>query len=95
MDIAAIIRELRDEIERIDRLILALDTLHAGPRRGRPPKLLQQLRAASKPSKTPTKKSARKAKKRRKETILKKRHLFSPIDRAFSRFKATYSSIFL
>ena len=67
MDIAAIIRELRNELERVDRLILALDTLHTGPRRGRPPKLLQQLRAASKPSKTLTKKSVRKTKKRRKK----------------------------
>ena len=67
MDIAAIIRELRNELERIDRLILALDTLHAGPRRGRPPKLLQQLRAASKPSKISKKRPARKTKKRRKK----------------------------
>ena len=67
MDIAAIIRELRNEIERIDRLILALDTLHTGPRRGRPPKLLQQLRRASEPKKTPTKKSLRKTKKRRQK----------------------------
>ena len=67
MDIAAIIRELRNELERIDRLILALDTLHAGPRRGRPPKLLQQLRAASKPSKISKKRPVRKTKKRRKK----------------------------
>ncbi len=67
MDIGAIIRELRNELERIDRLILALDTLHTGPRRGRPPKLLQQLRSASEPSKIPKNKSVRKTKKRRKK----------------------------
>ena len=67
MDIAAIIRELRTELERIDRLIVALDTLHTGPRRGRPPKLLQQLRSASEPGKIPTKKSAGKTKKRGKK----------------------------
>ena len=67
MDIAAIIRELRNELERIDRLILALDMLHTGPRRGRPPKLLHQLRSASEASKRPTKKSVRKTKKRRQK----------------------------
>ena len=67
MDITTIIRELRNELERIDRLILALDTLHTGPRRGRPPKLLQQLRGASERSKMPTRKSVRKTKKRRQK----------------------------
>ena len=45
MDVAAIIRELRKELDRIDKTILALDSLGAGKRRGRPPKLLQELRA--------------------------------------------------
>ncbi len=67
MDIGAIIRELRKELERIDRLIVALDTLHTGPRRGRPSKLLQQLREASEASKTPTKKSVKKTKKSHKK----------------------------
>jgi hypothetical protein len=46
MDVVEIIKELRHELERIDSLILALDSLQSGRRRGRPPKLLQQLRAA-------------------------------------------------
>lgn len=46
MDVVEIIKELRQELERIDSLILALDSLQSGRRRGRPPKLLQQLRAA-------------------------------------------------
>lgn len=46
MDVVQIIKELRQEMERIDSLILALDMLQTGRRRGRPPKLLQQLRAA-------------------------------------------------
>jgi hypothetical protein len=45
MDVVQIIKELRQELERIDSLILALDMLQSGRRRGRPPKLLQQLRA--------------------------------------------------
>ena len=44
MDVVEIIKELRQELERIDSLILALDTLQSGRRRGRPPKLLQELR---------------------------------------------------
>ena len=71
MDIGAIIRELRKELERIDRLIVALDTLHTGPRRGRPPKLLQQLREASEASKTPAKKSVKKNQEESQETLLK------------------------
>ena len=45
MDVTEIIGELRKELDRIDKTILALDTLEPGKRRGRPPKLLQQLRA--------------------------------------------------
>jgi hypothetical protein len=48
MDVIAIIAELRKELERIDQLILALDTLQHGRRRGRPPKLLQELRQRAK-----------------------------------------------
>ena len=64
MDILEVIKELRQELERIDGLILALDSMQTGRRRGRPPKLLQQLRASS-PSRT---RKTRAAKKRRKKT---------------------------
>jgi hypothetical protein len=46
MDVVEIIKDLRQELERIDSLILALDMLQSGRRRGRPPKLLQELRQA-------------------------------------------------
>ena len=45
MNVAAIINELRRELERIDGLILALESLRSGPKRGRPPKALQTLRS--------------------------------------------------
>lgn len=44
MDVVTIINELRRELERIDGLILALEALQSGRRRGRPPKALQALR---------------------------------------------------
>ena len=47
MDVVSIINELRKELERIDGLIIALEALQAGRRRGRPPKALQQLRSGS------------------------------------------------
>jgi hypothetical protein len=65
MDVVQIIKELRQELERIDSLILALDSLQSGRRRGRPPKLLQQLRAARSVSAddlTPVKKTRKKRK---------------------------------
>ncbi|MEX2300577.1 MAG: hypothetical protein WD733_06555 [Bryobacterales bacterium] len=65
MDVVQIINELRQELERIDSLILALDSLQTGRRRGRPPKLLQQLRAARSGSAddlTPVKKTRKKRK---------------------------------
>ena len=37
MDVIEIIGELRKELERIDKLILALNSLQTGKRRGRPP----------------------------------------------------------
>ncbi len=46
MDVVAIVNELRRELQQIDSLILALDSLHHGRRRGRPPKLLQRSRPA-------------------------------------------------
>ena len=45
MEIQKIIKELRGERDRIDTLILALEHLNSGPRSGRPPKALQELRA--------------------------------------------------
>ncbi len=47
MNIVAIINELRHELERIDGLILALESLRSGRRRGRPPKALQALRSGA------------------------------------------------
>ncbi len=71
MDVIEIIGELRKELERIDKLILALDSLQTGKRRGRPPKLLQQLRqeaeakaAPKKRAKKAPKKAAKKARKK-------------------------------
>ncbi len=58
MDIVTIIKELRQELERIDNLILALDSLHTGGRRGRPPKLLQELRRGAEPGSLTTKRAA-------------------------------------
>jgi hypothetical protein len=49
MNISAIVSELKKELARIDSLILALDQLHPGRRRGRPPKLLQELRSGAEP----------------------------------------------
>ncbi len=63
MDVIEIISELRKELERIDKLILALDSLQAGKRRGRPPKLLQQLRQEA-AAKAAPKKRAKKAPKK-------------------------------
>jgi len=70
MDIVAIVKELRRELQQIDSLILALDSLQTGRRRGRPPKLLQELRSGARPGelslKKPrsNKKSAKKKAKR-------------------------------
>jgi hypothetical protein len=66
MDVVEIIKELRQELERIDSLILALDMLQSGRRRGRPPKLLQQLRAARSGSSDVAKAAAPTRKKTRK-----------------------------
>ena len=68
MDVIEIIGELRKELERIDKLILALDSLQTGKRRGRPPKLLQQLReeaAAKAETKKLPKKAAKKSRKKK------------------------------
>ena len=61
MDIVSIISELRKELERIDGLILALEALQAGRRRGRPPKALQKLRAGPTAEDTPAVRRAAKA----------------------------------
>lgn len=47
MNVTAIIGELRLELERIDTLILALEALQSGRKRGRPPKALQALRSGA------------------------------------------------
>ena len=68
MDVIAIIGELRKELERIDKLMLALDSLQTGKRRGRPPKLLQQLRQEATATAAPkegAKKAARKSRKKK------------------------------
>jgi hypothetical protein len=73
MDVVEIIKELRQELERIDSLILALDMLQSGRRRGRPPKLLQQLRAARADAPDVSAIPARKkVKKGRKKTAAKR-----------------------
>lgn len=75
MDVVSIINELRKELERIDGLIIALEALQAGRRRGRPPKALQQLRTgnlggddtpASRRAAKAVKKGAKKASKKKK-----------------------------
>ena len=53
MNVTAIIGELRLELERIDTLILALEALQLGRRRGRPPKALQALRSGAAPGSSP------------------------------------------
>ena len=75
MDIAMIIKELRQELERIDNLILALDNLHRGRRRGRPPKLLQELRRGAEPGTLTTKRrvASDTAKKATKKKTAKKK----------------------
>ena len=65
MDVTAIIRELRKELDRIDKAILSLDSLGSGKLRGRPPKLLQELRAeAEAQTQKPAKKPRRGPKKK-------------------------------
>ena len=61
MDVVAIINELRKELERIDGLIIALEALQAGRRRGRPPKALQQLREGKLGGDSPATRRAAKA----------------------------------
>ena len=65
MDVTKIISELRKELDRIDKAVLALDSIGAGKRRGRPPKLLQELRAEAEAQKRKpaAKKKARRASK--------------------------------
>ena len=65
MDVTRIISKLRKELERIDKTILALNSLETGKRRGRPPKLLQELRAqADAETKEQAEKPRRRAKKK-------------------------------
>ncbi len=73
MDVIGIINELRKELERIDGLIIALESLQAGRRRGRPPKALQQLRAGAMEQESPAARRAAKAvKKASKKKAAKK-----------------------
>lgn len=73
MDVIGIINELRKELERIDGLIIALESLQAGRRRGRPPKALQQLRAGAMEQESPAARRAAKAvKKASKKKATKK-----------------------
>jgi len=73
MDVIGIINELRKELERIDGLIIALESLQAGRRRGRPPKALQQLRAGAMEQESPVARRAAKAvKKASKKKAAKK-----------------------
>jgi hypothetical protein len=69
MDVVAIIGELRKELERIDGIIVALEALQHGKRRGRPPKALQALRegevGADVPAVRRAAKAARKATKKK------------------------------
>jgi hypothetical protein len=67
MDIVAIVNELRRELQQIDNLILALDSLQTGRRRGRPPKLLQELRSGAKPGELSTKRPAKSTKAAKKK----------------------------
>ena len=64
MDVVSIINELRKELERIDGLIVALEALQAGRRRGRPPKALQQLRSGNLGEDSPAARRAAKAAKK-------------------------------
>jgi len=50
MDLTRVLEELRRELAHLDAAILSLERLHAkAVRRGRPPKLLSDLRRASGP----------------------------------------------
>jgi hypothetical protein len=72
MDVIGIINELRKELERIDGLIIALESLQAGRRRGRPPKALQQLRAGAVDQESPAARRAAKAVKKATKKAAKK-----------------------
>ena len=88
MDIVTIVKELRQELERIDTLILALDSLHTGRRRGGPPKLLQELRRGAEPGSLTTRRAAagktakKSAKKKAKKKAAKKRTKTQPTSSA-------------
>jgi hypothetical protein len=45
MDLSKVLMELRQELERLDAAILSMERLgEEGPKRGRPPKLLSDIR---------------------------------------------------
>ncbi|MDA0205589.1 MAG: hypothetical protein O3A53_07560 [Acidobacteria bacterium] len=58
MNVVAIISELRRDLERIDGLILALEALSSGRRRGRPPKALQALLSGTNTGSSPVERQA-------------------------------------
>jgi hypothetical protein len=64
MDVVTIITELRRELQRVDGLILALESLQSGKRRGRPPKALQALKDGVGPDSSPATKRAAEAVKK-------------------------------
>lgn len=73
MDVVTIINELRKELERIDGLIIALEALQAGRRRGRPPKALQQLKAGKLGADSPASRRAAKAVRKSTKKASKKK----------------------
>lgn len=53
MDLPKVLRELRQQLELIERAIAALERLQrtVAPRRGRPPKILEDIKQTSPPKK--------------------------------------------
>jgi len=78
MRVIEIVQELRKELERIDKLILALDAFQSGRRRGRPPKLLQQLREAEEREKKTSKASKKKSGKKKSSKSARKKSRKAP-----------------
>ncbi|MBZ5727704.1 MAG: hypothetical protein LAP87_22240 [Acidobacteriia bacterium] len=61
MDLAKVLLQLHEELDRLDAAILSLELLQQeGHRRGRPPKLLVDLKAEPKSGATPRSKARRK-----------------------------------
>jgi len=61
MELSKVLEELRRELAHLDAAISSLERLHAkAARRGRPPKLLSELRAPARPGVNPDGRSPRK-----------------------------------